>query len=110
MPQEGQKFMRLLLFFDLPVKTPLNRRHYTRFHKFLIKNGFQMLQLSVYVRLTNGIDNAHNVIGTVRRNLPPEGSIRILTITEKQFRRMEILLGDPAIHEKVITGEQLLLL
>lgn len=69
-----------------------------------------MMQLSVYVRLTNGLDNAHNVIAKVRHNLPPEGSIRILTITEKQFRRMEILLGEPAIHEQVINGEQLLLI
>ena len=69
-----------------------------------------MVQLSVYVRLTNGLDSARAVIDKVRQNLPPEGSVRVLTITEKQFRRMEIMLGEPKAHERHIGGEQLILL
>lgn len=44
------RFMRMFIFFDLPVITTENRRNYARFRKFLIKNGFIMMQESVYCK------------------------------------------------------------
>jgi CRISPR-associated protein Cas2 len=43
--------MRVLVFFDLPVVTGEQRRAYVKFRKFLVKNGFLMLQESVYCKL-----------------------------------------------------------
>ena len=43
--------MRVILFFDLPVTTPEGRQNYNKFRKFLIRNGFLMLQESVYSKL-----------------------------------------------------------
>ena len=77
--------MRLLLFFDLPVETSKDRREYSRFHKFLIKNGFIMMQKSVYSKL---------VINNVSKNLPPVGIIEMLEVTENQFSRIDYLVGE----------------
>ena len=50
------KFMRMIVFFDLPVQTKTERRHATAFRNFLLKDGYHMLQFSVYARVCNGND------------------------------------------------------
>lgn len=86
--------MRLVLFFDLPVETAANRRDYRKFVKEIKKIGFYMLQESVYVKL--GVDSraADSAIEKVKKSLPHEGNISVLTITEKQFSDIKVLLGD----------------
>ncbi len=85
--------MRVMVLFDLPVETSQQRRHYTHFHKFLIRSGFIMLQESVYTKLAPTAAVADAIANHVRQNKPIEGIVQMLTITEKQFNRMEILTG-----------------
>ena len=88
------RFMRLLIFFDLPMETSKNRRDYTVFHKYLIKNGFIMMQKSVYSKLViNGV-TSQAVKERVSRNLPPEGIVELLEVTENQFSRIDYLVGE----------------
>ncbi len=87
------RFVRIIVFFDLPVKTSENRRNYSKFRKFLIKNGFIMLQESVYCRMALNQNMAGSILNNVRSNKPPEGLVQILTVTEKQFSKMEYLTG-----------------
>lgn len=86
--------MRLLLFFDLPMETSKNRHDYVVFHKYLIKNGFIMMQKSVYSRLVVNNVTSKAVKENVQKNLPPEGIVELLEITEKQFSRIEYLVGE----------------
>lgn len=86
--------MRLLLFFDVPMLTDGNRREYNRFHKFLLKNGFIMMQKSVYTKLViNNVASAA-VKERVRNNLPNDGVVELLEITENQFSKIEYLVGE----------------
>ncbi len=85
--------MRVIVFFDLPVETAQQRRNYTHFRKFLIRSGFIMLQESVYTKLAPTPTVADSIQYHVRCNKPYEGIVQMLTITEKQFNRMEILTG-----------------
>ena len=81
--------MRILVFFDLPIETSKDRKIYSRFRKFLIKEGFIMMQESVYSKLTlnNSITNA------IRDKIePPKGIVQMLVITEKQFSSMEYIV------------------
>lgn len=86
--------MRMIVFFDLPTETSAERRNYRRFRKFLMQSGFLMLQESVYCKLLlNG--SAQTVMAeSIRRNKPPKGIVQMLTITEKQFSKMEYIVGD----------------
>ncbi len=85
--------MRLLLFFDLPMETSKNRHDYAVFHKFLIKSGFIMMQKSVYSKLVvNGVISQAEK-ARVGKNLPPEGIVELLEITENQFSKIEYLVG-----------------
>lgn len=85
--------MRILVFFDLPVKTAAERREAARFRNFLLNDGYHMLQYSVYARVCNGMDAVEKHRIRVRENVPDNGSVRMLTITEKQYESIEILLG-----------------
>lgn len=87
------KFMRIIVFFDLPVQTKSQRREATKFRNFLLKDGYHMLQYSVYARVCNGMDAVEKHRARIRERLPKNGSIRMLTITEKQYESIEVLLG-----------------
>ena len=101
------KFMRILVFFDLPVKTASERREATRFRKFLLNDGYHMLQYSVYARDCNGMDAVEKHRSRVRQNLPDNGSVRMLTITEKQYESIEILPGKLVEADEPFQVEQL---
>lgn len=102
------RFMRLMVFFDLPTSNKRDRKEYALFRKFLLKNGFMMMQFSVYVRICKGVDMVDKYEKYVQDNLPQKGNIRTLIITNSQYERMKILLGDEKIEEKIGTKQLLL--
>ena len=87
------RYMRVLLFFDLPVETETQRRNYRLFRKHLIKDGFIMLQNSVYAKMALNPSTAKMIRDRVDRVKPPVGIIQILIVTENQFASMEYILG-----------------
>lgn len=98
------RFMRVIVFFDLPVKTKRDRREYSRFRRFLIKNGFIMMQESVYSKLALNQTVANGISENVRKHKPPAGVVQMLTVTEKQYSKMEIIVG--SIHSDVISNDE----
>lgn len=101
--------MWLFVFFDLPVGTKTERRHATRFRNFLKDDGYMMLQWSVYARVCRGNDAVNKHLARVARSLPPKGSVRALQVTEKQYARMQLLLGTPTKGEKIGSTQLVLL-
>lgn len=104
------RIMRLLLFFDLPMTTKEDRRIYARFRKYLINNGFTMIQYSVYVKIFPNRISMTQYIETLRNNLPAKGSIRVMGVTNKQYERMMIMVGGKTIQEEEITEDPLVVL
>ncbi len=103
------KFMRVLLMFDVPVKSKKEQKYATKFRNALIKQGFFMMQFSVYMRICKGIASAKSAVERVRGILPPLGNVRALIITEKQFDNMQILLGSAGFNERVNDDKNLVL-
>jgi CRISPR-associated protein Cas2 len=87
------RFMRVLVFFDLPVVTTEDRRNYRLFRKGLIQNGFLMLQESVYCRMVLNRTTEASVLHTIWSIRPPHGLVQVLTVTEKQFAGMRLITG-----------------
>ena len=85
--------MRVLVFFDLPVKTAHDRRNYRSFHRYLVSQGFFMLQKSIYSKLALNMSVAGSIMSDVRRHKPPAGFVILFVLTEKQYSRMEIVCG-----------------
>lgn len=86
--------MRILVMFDLPVVTAAERREYVKFRKYLIKSGFLMMQESVYCKLSPNSTLADAMIENVRRNKPEKGLVQVLKVTEKQYAKMEFIVGE----------------
>jgi CRISPR-associated protein Cas2 len=99
--------MRLFVFFDLPVVRTIDRKNATNFRRFLLKDGYDMIQFSVYCRICNGYDGMKKHKKRLTEKLPPRGSVRMLVITEKQFEEMNFLVGNRTKKEELITEKQL---
>ena len=101
------RFMRILVMFDLPVTSKKDRKAATKFRKFLLEDGYHMVQFSVYSRVCNGYDAVEKHRGRIRAHIPDSGSIRFLCVTEKQYEHMDILLGRFSKEEQPLRYEQL---
>lgn len=88
------RYMRVLVFFDLPMLSSEDRKAYTRFRKFLINDGYMMLQESVYCKLAMNQNAANALILRLKQNKPSAGLVQALVITEKQFANIELIIGD----------------
>ncbi len=100
--------MRLLVFFDLPTETSEDKRNYRRFRKTLMNNGFIMLQESVYCRMFITPSAEKSAMDVIRKNKPPSGTVQMLSVTEKQFSKMEYLVGE--YHSEIIDSDERLII
>ena len=96
MDTEKFKMGWLVVAFDLPVLSKEQRKHATGFRKFLIDDGYQMIQFSVYARACVSFSRQETHIDRVKKNLPPEGSVRAIFVTRAQWERSFVLHGSPA--------------
>lgn len=103
------RFMRVIVMFDLPVQNKKQMRTYNRFRKSLIEEGFLMLQYSIYIKSVINQDAAKTAVSTVKRMLPSEGHVRALTITEKQYEKMHILLGQESQNIEILGDNRTIL-
>ena len=104
------RYMRLIVFFDLPVDTPAQRKDYRVFRKFLLKDGYLMLQESVYAKLVVNDGAAGNAVQRLRKNRPPSGLVQVLRVTESQFSTMEYFFRQNTAYDIVDTMEELMIL
>ncbi|MDO4479341.1 MAG: CRISPR-associated endonuclease Cas2 [Lachnospiraceae bacterium] len=102
--------MRLLCMFDLPVDTDKEKRAYRQFRKGLIKEGFTMIQYSVYVRTCPNREYATRIEKHVRQIVPPSGNVRLLAVTEKQYADMKLIVGSRSTTETTVGAERLIVL
>ena len=82
--------MWILVFFDLPVQDPAQRKNYTRFRKKLLSKGLVALQFSVYYRYCNSQAAADALVTHLKNHLPPEGQVRFLPLSERAFSQMSV--------------------
>jgi CRISPR-associated protein Cas2 len=87
------RFLWILVFFDLPTETRKQRKIAADFRKFLIKDGFQMFQFSVYMRFCSSAENADTHVKRVKANLPEDGKVAVFRITDKQFGMVDLYHG-----------------
>lgn len=103
------RFMRVLVMFDLPMTTSAERKEYTRFRKYLIRSGFLMVQESIYCKLSPNSTLADAVVENVRKNKPEKGLVQVLRVTEKQYAKMEFIVGEGK-SEVLSTDDRLVIL
>ncbi len=100
--------MRILVMFDLPVVTAADRKEYAKFRKYLIKSGFMMMQESIYCKLSPNSTLADAAIENIRKNKPEKGLVQVLKVTEKQYAKMEYIVGEG--KTEVLTSDERLVI
>ena len=101
---QASRFMRMILFFDLPSVSKAEQREYTKFIKMIKSKGFCMLQESVYTKLALNESVVISTMREIKKKLPKDGIISVLTITEKQYSSIEHILGE--VNTDVVIGEE----
>jgi CRISPR-associated protein Cas2 len=89
----------LMVTFDLPVGSKSQRKAAAGFRGYLLDDGYQMIQFSVYARACVSFARQNTHIRRLKKNLPPEGSVRAIFITRSQWERSFVIHGSPAIKE-----------
>ena len=102
--------MRLMVFFDLPVETAAQRKGYRAFRKYLVKEGYLMLQKSVYAKLVVNDAAAAAAVARLRTNRPAYGVVQVLKVTERQYTAMEFIAGECGEYEELDTLDELVVL
>jgi CRISPR-associated protein Cas2 len=92
-PLSEYRGMWTFALFDLPVTTKAARKRYAAFRHYLLKEGFSMMQFSVYVRYNGTEESTQAMRRRVRAEIPPNGHVRLLSVTDHQFGKMEIYYG-----------------
>jgi CRISPR-associated protein Cas2 len=87
-PLSGYQLMWMIVLFDLPVLTPKERKAATKFRQFLIDEGFEMSQYSVYMRFCSGKEQAETYTKRVEKAVPSTGKIHIVYLTDKQYENI----------------------
>lgn len=103
------RFMRTLVLFDLPMETLVDQRAYRKFRRFLIEEGFVMLQKSVYSKIVINTPSAKLLKQRIYEQSPKNGLVQYLLITEKQFAEIEYVIGHGQ-EERIDSDERLVIL
>ena len=85
----------LVVIFDLPVTTKEARHEYTLFHKFLLEDGYIMIQFSVYARACVSFARQETHFRRLKQHCPPEGSVRCFLLTNIQWEKTLVMYGSP---------------
>lgn len=104
------RYMRLIVFFDLPMETLPQRREYSRFRKWLVKNGYLMMQKSVYAKLAIDGRMVATLVQRLEANKPKEGIVQALQVTEKQYASIHCIVGGSVTREELSTTDALVVL
>jgi len=93
MTKSGWEIMWAWVLFDLPVGTKTQRRNATKFRNYLLDEGFQMTQFSVYLRMMRNREKLNALFDRIERNVPSEGKVHCIGITDKQFGSIRTFEG-----------------
>ena len=99
--------MRLIVMYDLPVISKKNKKIYGKFRRFLLNDGYIMMQYSVYSRICKNHDDIIKHINRIRQNTPEKGNVRLIQVTENQYNNMLLLTGNK-LDDELITNESLI--
>jgi CRISPR-associated protein Cas2 len=85
--------MWLLVMFDLPVSGKADKREATRFRQWLLDQGYERSQLSIYMRFCVGREQMDRRVREIGNARPRKGTVHILAVTDKQFEQMVVFRG-----------------
>lgn len=105
----GWRTMWVIAMFDLPTDTRRARKAYATFRKALLKDGFTMMQYSVYMRHCASVESAAQHVSRMGQVVPDAGEVRFLLITDRQFGRIRTFVGKTRVPTEQAPAQLMLL-
>ena len=105
----GYRIMWMVLMFDLPVMSKPQRKAATKFRQWLLDEGWEMSQFSVYLRWCVGREQVDARLRAIARQVPKDGKVHVLSVTDKQFETMAVFRGPTRATRRKGTPDQLML-
>lgn len=96
----GYRLMWIFVMFDLPVMTRAESKAATAFRQFLLDEGFERSQFSIYARFCNGKEQFEAYMRRIEANLPGRGDVHILTFTDRQYENIVRFSGQRRRKQK----------
>ena len=106
----GNRFMRLILMFDLPTETKEDLRNYRNFVKYLKTEGYIKVQYSVYSKLFINHDSSRTAAKRLKANSPLNGDIRYLIVSENQYLSIVNINNVYSLQEKITTTDRTMII
>ena len=106
----GYDRMKLICMFDLPTDTNEEKKAYRNFRRGLLENGFFMIQYSIYVRTCPNRVFAKKYSTKLKTIAPNNGNIRLITVTEKQYNDMELIVGSKLDVEEILGEKRIIVI
>ena len=79
------------------------------FESFLLKKRIPDAPGSVYCKLALNTTAVNGIVDQIHKNKPEEGLLQLLTVTEKQYAKMDLIVGNVK-SEVLNTDERLVIL
>ena len=96
----------IMAMFDLPVITDKERKAATRFRTDLLDAGYFMVQYSVYARPCVSYEQLESHIARVKGFIPEAGNVRLLFMTDEQWKRSYTAVGGNYREKKNATDPE----
>lgn len=100
------RYMKIILMYDLNMGNPDQITEYNKFHKWIVKRGYLMLQYSLYYKTINAISKYEYEQIALIKAVPSQGNVRCMIITDRQFYEMKLLRGNKHLNEKINNSER----
>ena len=79
--------------FDLPTTTKKEQKVANTFRKFLLDDGYSMVQYSVYMRFCGSYDTMKKHTDRLLPVIPTGGNVKVLFLTDKQWEKSINCIG-----------------
>lgn len=83
--------MWVVVLFDLPIMSAVERGLYIRFRKLLLSLGFELSQKSVYLRWVQSDEAAESCRRQILRQVPKVGHVTILSLTNRTIATASVV-------------------
>ncbi len=104
------RFMRLIIFFDVPMVTKGDLKDYRLLIKYLKEEGYIRIQFSMYCKLCINAIAANTFSRRLLKNMPIKGDIRYLILSENQYQSIKTISTKFSLTEKITNRNRMLVI
>ena len=97
--------MRIIVMLK-PTNKRGTKTAYTKFREYLKKDGYVLIQPEVYMRTVTSRRAVTSHLSALSAKCPKTGTVRVLTLTEKQYGRIVVFSVAEDFQDSVVGARE----